>query len=171
DIISKLRPVPRESACFDVSKKPFSCYEEAGEKIKESGAYADDIPHFHKVADKFFDHLWQCMVNMYKSNGDVCPNWQIPMLLTLQRTAMPALFGMRLNNYQIAKLGLDNQQTDDGASVDGHRLFNIQVRWQNVHSTEGIIGKTQKARWRHAARSEFRLKLTSSPWCYQRRQG
>ncbi|KAK3765821.1 hypothetical protein RRG08_026291 [Elysia crispata] len=117
-ITSKLKPVSRKSACFDVRKKSYSCHMEAGDKILGRGVKAEEIPHFHKVADKLFDYLWQCMIDKFKSNADMCPNWQLPMLLTLQRTAMPSLFGMRLNNHQIAQLELDKQPTDDVTNVD-----------------------------------------------------
>lgn len=53
---------------------------------------------------RFFETYWDCLTKVYKSKESECPHWQIPMLLILQKTALPSLFGMSLRADQIGKL-------------------------------------------------------------------
>ncbi|XP_055890698.1 uncharacterized protein LOC106071093 [Biomphalaria glabrata] len=107
-IIDHLKTVKGDSPCFTIADDSYKCYVKAGEQIMKSGVDTVDISKFYKVADKFFDIIWDCLITIFRSNSDICEQWQLPMLLALQKTAMPSLFGMRLNNNQIAKLELED---------------------------------------------------------------
>ncbi|XP_005091286.2 uncharacterized protein LOC101851998 [Aplysia californica] len=110
-IIDHLKPIRGDSPCFDVADQAYKCYEMAGEKILKSGVSHINIDFFYKVADKFFGYIWDCHVDLFKGMSDVCENWQIPMLFSLQQNAMPSLFGMKLDNYQISKLELSRNKS------------------------------------------------------------
>ncbi|XP_059147731.1 uncharacterized protein LOC131935374 isoform X2 [Physella acuta] len=107
-IIDHLQTVPGDSPCFDIADSSYQCYVAAGQQIMDSGVDTVDISRFHKVADKFFNIIWDCLIDVFKSNSDKCKQWQLPMLLALQKTAMPSLFGMKLNRDQVAKLELED---------------------------------------------------------------
>ncbi|KAH9507636.1 hypothetical protein Btru_053305 [Bulinus truncatus] len=122
-VIDHLETVKGDSPCFTIADDSYKCYEQAGEQIMRSGVDTVDISKFYKVADKFFDIIWDCLIKVFKSNSETCKQWQLPMLLALQKTAMPSLFGMRLNNYQVAKLELGDftnipTTTDSPSSKD-----------------------------------------------------
>ncbi|CAL1533973.1 unnamed protein product [Lymnaea stagnalis] len=107
-IIDKLKTVNGDSPCFTIADNSYKCYVMAGDVIMKSGVDTVDISKFHRVADKFFGIIWDCLIDVFKTNSSMCEQWQLPMLLALQKTAMPSLFGMRLNNYQVAKLELED---------------------------------------------------------------
>ncbi|BFZ13346.1 hypothetical protein BsWGS_16385 [Bradybaena similaris] len=104
-IIDHLPPVRSDSACFNISDTS-RCYDNAASSIR---SHSVPISKFHFEADKFFAKIWECQVQLYKSNEKICPNWQIPMLLSLQDMAMPTLFGMKLTEEHISMLELKNE--------------------------------------------------------------
>ncbi|CAG5127725.1 unnamed protein product [Candidula unifasciata] len=106
-IIEHLPSVRSDSPCFNISDTS-NCYDNAATTIRRHGV---PISKFHYEADKFFAKIWECQVRLYKSNSKVCPNWQLPMLLSLQDMAMPTLFGMKLTEEHVSMLEFNNEES------------------------------------------------------------
>ncbi|CAG5127724.1 unnamed protein product [Candidula unifasciata] len=106
-IIDRLRPVSNFITCMKINDYS-NCYSSASSELKETRLL---VSSFHDELDRFFDQIWDCQARLYKSHSGSCPNWQLPMLLSLDSMYVPVLFRVRLTDRQIAMLELDTDVT------------------------------------------------------------
>ncbi|KAL8594287.1 hypothetical protein ACOMHN_000989 [Nucella lapillus] len=122
-VLDYLQPVRADSKCFELTEEAYSCYSDAGHEMVRDNPNLQllSIKGFKPVATRFFDSIFNCFVKVYKSNQSLCENWQIPLLLELQGTALPSLFGMSFTADQMRRLELHGE-----CAV--HQLFGMQPR-------------------------------------------
>ncbi|BFZ13347.1 hypothetical protein BsWGS_16386 [Bradybaena similaris] len=104
-IIDRLSPVlgGHNHACLTISDNSV-CDSAVADKLKEKRL---PVSSFRNETDKFFDSIWECQLNLFKSHSSSCPDWQLPFLLSLDTMDVPALFRVRLTDQQIAMLELN----------------------------------------------------------------
>ncbi|KAK7115058.1 uncharacterized protein [Littorina saxatilis] len=107
-VLNWLEPVSGDSRCFVLADNAYECYRQAGMEMTENNPNLDvlSVDDFMPVANQFFDSIYSCFIAVYKSNEPVCQKWQIPLLLELQGTALPSLFGMTFSATQMDQLEL-----------------------------------------------------------------
>lgn len=110
-VLNLLEPVRGDSRCFILGDRAYECYGQAGAEMVENNPTLDllSVDQFMTVANQFFDSILNCFIAVYRSNAAICENWQIPLLLELQGTALPSLFGMTFTPEQMDRLELPQE--------------------------------------------------------------
>ncbi|PVD21446.1 hypothetical protein C0Q70_19619 [Pomacea canaliculata] len=107
-VLNFLLPVRADSGCFSeqLDDATNECLENGVDMMERENAKLQllTVDKFIVANNIFFDRVFTCFIDVYRSNMAACRNWQIPLLLQLQSTAIPSLFGMTFTPEQMGKL-------------------------------------------------------------------
>nr|KAG5712760.1 hypothetical protein BaRGS_029815 [Batillaria attramentaria] len=109
-VLNFLEPVRGDSQCFILGDRAYECYRQAGIEMIENNPNLEvlSVDDFMPVANQFFESVFDCFIAVYRSNTPICENWQIPLLLEFQGTALPSLFGASFTPEQMDRLEVTN---------------------------------------------------------------
>lgn len=108
-ILNFLQPVRTDSRCFSLlGEDAYQCWVEETMTMMEENPNLEtmSVDEFIVANNQFFDRLLTCFVDVFRSNVAACENWQIPLLMELQGTGIPSLFGMTFTPEQMDRLEL-----------------------------------------------------------------